>query len=112
MNRKRWTLRNKQRTLRNLRKRDLNGFLQLRIATRDDISRSDFDVEIRSDANVFYAPRRPAGIVRGTIREPYLSSVDQRRSKVIRTNATAESALADGWTNLRQLEHERTRFRR
>src|SRR5690349_6871327 len=111
MNRKRRTLRHKHRVLRNLRERDLDRLLQLRISPGDHVSRCDLDVEIGSHANVFYAPVRATGIVRGTIRKTDLTAIDQRRREVIRTNAATESTLTNNWTNFRKLEHEGARFR-
>src|ERR1700752_1003385 len=111
MNRNRRTLRRIQRTLRNLRQRDFDGFLKLRIASGDYVSRRDLGVEIRRDANVLNPPTRPTRIVCSAIRQTNLPAVNKLRCKVIWTNATAESALADQWSNLRQLEHKRTGLR-
>src|SRR5690349_1530831 len=110
MHRKRRTLRTNGSILRDLRERDLDCFLELRISPGDHIRGCDLDVEIRSDAVIFSAPGSTR-IVRGSIRRPDLTAVDQRRRKVVRTDPGAERSLADDWTNFPQLEHERARLR-
>src|SRR4029079_4738577 len=107
MNRERRTLRNNQRILRDFRERNFDCFFELRITSGYHIRGSDLDVEVRSDAHIFYAPGCSTRIVRGAIRKPDLPAVNERWSKVVRTDAAAESSLADDWTNLRKLEHKR-----
>src|SRR5829696_7396068 len=105
MNRKHRMFGNKHGTLRDLRQRDLDCFLKLRVTSRKHVSGRDLNVEIGRDTNVFHAPRRSTRIVRGAIGELNPSSVDKRRCKVIGTYAPTKRSLANDWTNLRKLEH-------
>ena len=88
-------------------KRDLNSFFKLRIAAGYYIGRRDLDIEIRGNSDIFYSPGRPAGIIRRTIRKANLAPVNERRSKVVRTDASSESAFADDRTDFGKLEHKR-----
>src|SRR4051794_23570527 len=106
MHRKSRTLWTNGSILRDLRQRDFDCFLELRISPGNHVSGCDLDVEVRSDAGVFNAPRRSTRIVRGPIRQPDLPTIDQRGGEIVRANPGAESPLADNWTNLRKLEHE------
>ena len=88
--------------------RNLDRFFKLRIAPRYYISRSDLDVEIRRDADIFYAPARPTRIVGGTIRQLHVTTIYEVGCEVVRSNAATESTFTDYWTNLGKLEHKGT----
>src|SRR5258705_12855298 len=108
MNREGRPLRTEWRIFRNPRKRDLDCFFKLWIASGNHICRCDLDIEIRCNADIFDSPSRSAGIVRRAIRQLNAAAIDEIRREVIRTDASPKSAFADDWTNLRKLEHKRT----